>query len=62
MLHIKLCRSMRYHLATTFLPAGYPHSVGPGYLPFVFWQTIHHMASAANGGAEGRERGRKIDR
>eukprot|EP00884_Botryococcus_braunii_P000188 jgi/Botrbrau1/1016/Bobra.114_1s0054.1 len=45
----QLFRSLRYHLGTTFLPVGYPGSVGPGYLPFVFWQTIHHMASAANG-------------
>ncbi len=43
-------RALTMQLTKTFLPAGYPSTVGPGYLEFVKWQAVHHAASAANGG------------
>eukprot|EP00887_Chlorella_sp_A99_P004904 scaffold4.g4904.t1 len=36
-------------LSHTFLPAGYPATVSPGYLRYVWWQALHHCAGAANG-------------
>ncbi|KAK9815255.1 hypothetical protein WJX72_000733 [[Myrmecia] bisecta] len=40
---------VREQLRATFLPSGYLATVGPGYLPFVWWQAVHHAASSANG-------------
>ena len=37
-------------LAATFLPAGYPKTVAPGYLRNTLWQAAHHTAGSANGG------------
>eukprot|EP01134_Creolimax_fragrantissima_P008244 CFRG8244T1 len=34
---------------TTFLPAGYPDTVGPSYLRFIEYQALHHVASSVNG-------------
>ncbi|KNC78881.1 hypothetical protein SARC_08705 [Sphaeroforma arctica JP610] len=41
--------AIRQFLQTTFLPAGYPESLGPGYLTFVKYQSLHHVASSVNG-------------
>jgi hypothetical protein len=42
-------RTLSSQFAATFLPAGYPASVSPGYLRYVWWQALHHCCSAANG-------------
>ncbi|KAL6770796.1 hypothetical protein ACKKBF_B32710 [Auxenochlorella protothecoides x Auxenochlorella symbiontica] len=33
----------------TFMPAGYPVTVAPGYRTYVAWQGLHHAAGSANG-------------
>ena len=45
-----LRQSITHQLVATFLPAGYPASVAPGYLRFVGWQAAHHFAGSVNGG------------
>jgi hypothetical protein len=44
--------SLNRQLSSTFLPSGYPSSVAPGYLRFVWWQGLHHFAGSVNGGAD----------
>lgn len=43
-------RRSRRFLAATFLPAGYPRTVGEGYLQYVMWQGITNLAVTANSG------------
>lgn len=43
------CRTLLAQLTSTFLPAGYPASVGPGYLPYISWQSLQHTLMSANG-------------
>ena len=38
-------------LASTFLPAGYPATVGPNYLRFATWQAATNFAVSVNSGA-----------
>lgn len=36
-------------LQATFLPAGYPKSVGSNYLQYTLWQAVTNFATTANG-------------
>lgn len=42
-------------LQATFLPSGFPKTVATGYLPYVWWQAVHHCASAVNGGLSAKD-------
>eukprot|EP00192_Tetraselmis_astigmatica_P009119 CAMPEP_0117660608 /NCGR_PEP_ID=MMETSP0804-20121206/7058_1 /TAXON_ID=1074897 /ORGANISM="Tetraselmis astigmatica, Strain CCMP880" /LENGTH=615 /DNA_ID=CAMNT_0005467347 /DNA_START=51 /DNA_END=1899 /DNA_ORIENTATION=- len=46
---ISLATTIRQQLAATFLPAGYPATVGPNYLPYVWWRALQQCSSSANG-------------
>lgn len=37
-------------LRSTFMPAGYPKTVGPLYLKFSFWSSVTNVAVSANSG------------
>eukprot|EP00197_Chlamydomonas_leiostraca_P012062 CAMPEP_0202863288 /NCGR_PEP_ID=MMETSP1391-20130828/3979_1 /ASSEMBLY_ACC=CAM_ASM_000867 /TAXON_ID=1034604 /ORGANISM="Chlamydomonas leiostraca, Strain SAG 11-49" /LENGTH=789 /DNA_ID=CAMNT_0049542905 /DNA_START=6 /DNA_END=2372 /DNA_ORIENTATION=- len=43
-----ITRRVRSFLKSTFLPAGYPQTVGPGYLSYVGWQLLTNFAVTAN--------------
>ncbi|KIY92039.1 putative UPF0420 protein C16orf58 like protein [Monoraphidium neglectum] len=40
---------MSKQLQNTFLPSGYPGSVGPHYLQYSLWQAVTNVATTANG-------------
>lgn len=42
-------RRLKSQLESTFLPVGYPNSVGPNYLEFALWQSVTNFATTANG-------------
>ncbi|WIA40997.1 hypothetical protein OEZ86_004639 [Tetradesmus obliquus] len=42
-------RRVRKTLQATFLPAGYPTSVGSNYLSYTLWQAVTNFATTANG-------------
>ncbi|KAF6259213.1 vitamin B6 photo-protection and homoeostasis-domain-containing protein [Scenedesmus sp. NREL 46B-D3] len=42
-------RRVRKTLQATFLPAGYPTSVGSNYMSYTLWQAVTNFATTANG-------------
>lgn len=44
-----MARRMRKQVMNTFLPSGYPASVGPHYLQYSLWQAATNVATTANG-------------
>ncbi len=44
-----LGRRAKKQLQATFLPAGYPDSVGRNYLQYTAWQAVTNIATTANG-------------
>ncbi len=49
-------RKVQVALQQTFMPAGYPHTVGPKYLQFAGWQAVTNFATTANSGAQAASR------
>lgn len=44
------CRKARHAVKTTFLPAGYPHTVGEGYVQYCAWNGLTNFSITANAG------------
>ncbi|KAI9221824.1 vitamin B6 photo-protection and homoeostasis-domain-containing protein [Blastocladiella britannica] len=42
-------RAARDNVVATFLPAGYPHSVAPGYMPYTQWTFLHSVTGTVTG-------------